>query len=72
VQSPAESAERIRRLLAAELGPARDIVLANTAAALIAAGHSQEPREAVKMGTAAIDSGAASEVLRRLIEFTTK
>jgi anthranilate phosphoribosyltransferase len=72
VQSPAESAERICRLLTAERGPARDIVLANTAAALIAAGQTQEPREAVKMGAAAIDSGAASEVLRRLVEFTTK
>jgi anthranilate phosphoribosyltransferase len=70
VQSAAESAGRIRRLLAAERGPARDIVLANTAAALVAAGHSGEPREAVKVGAAAIDSGAASEVLRRLVEFT--
>jgi anthranilate phosphoribosyltransferase len=70
VHSAAESAERIRRLLAAEKGPARDIVLANTAAALVAAGHSGEPREAGKMGAAAIDSGAASEVLRRLVEFT--
>jgi anthranilate phosphoribosyltransferase len=72
VQSAAESAERIRRVLAAERGPARDIVLANTAAALVAAGHSGEPREAMKMGAAAIDSGAASEVLRRLIEFTKR
>jgi anthranilate phosphoribosyltransferase len=71
-ESPSESAERIRRLLVGEPGPARDIVLANTAAALIAAGLSEDPREAVKMGAVAIDSGAASEVLRRLAEFTKK
>jgi anthranilate phosphoribosyltransferase len=70
--SPSESAERIRRLLAAEHGPARDIVLANTAAALMAAGRSNDLREAVQAGAAAIDSGAASEVLRRLVEFTKR
>ncbi|HEV8003294.1 MAG TPA: anthranilate phosphoribosyltransferase [Planctomycetaceae bacterium] len=72
VQSPAESAERIRRLLSGERGPARNIVLANTAAALVAAGRSQAPREGVKMGAEAIDSGAAVEVLRRLVDFTKK
>jgi anthranilate phosphoribosyltransferase len=70
VQSPADSAGRIRRLLAGEPGPARDIVLANTAAALIAAGRSDTLQNAVKIGAAAIDSRAASEVLRRLVEFT--
>jgi len=72
VRSPSESAERIRRLLAAEQGPARDIVLANAAAALVAAGRSEDPRKAVEMAAAAIDSGAAGKVLRRLVEFTRK
>jgi anthranilate phosphoribosyltransferase len=71
-QSPAESAETIRRLLAGEPGPPRDIVLANTAAALIAAGRSANPREALQKGAAALDSGAAREVLRRLVEFAKK
>jgi anthranilate phosphoribosyltransferase len=71
-QSPAESAETIRRLLAGEPGPPRDIVLANTAAALIAAGRSANPREALQKGAAALDSGAAKEVLRRLVEFAKK
>jgi anthranilate phosphoribosyltransferase len=71
-QSPAESAETIRRLLSGEAGPARDVVLANTAAALIAAGNCDEPRKAVAAAAAAIDSGAASTVLRRLMEFTKK
>jgi anthranilate phosphoribosyltransferase len=71
-QSPAESAETIRRLLAGEPGPARNIVLANSAAALIAAGRSTNPREAAQKGAAALDSGAAAEVLRRLVEFAKK
>ena len=71
-QSPAESAETIRRLLAGEPGPARNIVLANSAAALIAAGRSTNPREAAQNGAAALDSGAAAEVLRRLVEFAKK
>src|SRR5580704_8162536 len=68
-QSPAESAEIIRRLLAGEPGAARDVVLANTAAALIAAGRTVAPNntapseaapsDAVKIGTTALDSGAA-------------
>ncbi len=72
VVSPSESAERICRLLAAERGPARDIVLANAAAALVAAGRSEDPHKAVEMAATAIDSGAAGEVLRRLVEFTRK
>ena len=70
VSSPAESAETIRRLLAGEPGPARDIVLANTAAALVAAGRTPDPRNAVQIGARAIDSGAASEVLRQLVDVT--
>ncbi|HEV3301570.1 MAG TPA: anthranilate phosphoribosyltransferase [Planctomycetaceae bacterium] len=72
VQSPLESAERIRLLVAGERGPARDIVLANAAAALVAAGRSEDPGKAVEMAAAAIDSGATGEVLRRLVEFTKK
>jgi anthranilate phosphoribosyltransferase len=46
--------------------------LANAAAALVAAGRSEDPPKAVEMAAAAIDSGAAGEVLRRLVEFTRK
>jgi anthranilate phosphoribosyltransferase len=37
---------------------------------LIAAGRGDDLPNAVKIGAGAIDSGAASEVLRRLVEFT--
>jgi anthranilate phosphoribosyltransferase len=39
---------------------------------LIAAGRSTNPREAAQKGAAALDSGAAAEVLRRLVEFAKK
>jgi anthranilate phosphoribosyltransferase len=70
VESPADSAATIRSVLAGHKTPARDVVLANTAAALIAAGRTNDLRQAVKIGREAIDSGAASDVLRRLAEFT--
>jgi anthranilate phosphoribosyltransferase len=70
VESPADSAAVIRSVLAGHKTPARDVVLANTAAALIAAGRTNHLRLATKIGSEAIDSGAASDVLRRLAEFT--
>jgi anthranilate phosphoribosyltransferase len=70
VQSPADSATTIRSVLAGQAGPARNVVLANTAAALVAAGRTHDLRQAVQIGSEAIDSGAASDVLRRLVEFT--
>jgi anthranilate phosphoribosyltransferase len=72
VQSPAESAAKIRGLLDGEAGPARDIVLANAAAALIAAGTVEDLPGGVQKAAATIDSGTALDVLRRLAEFTKK
>jgi anthranilate phosphoribosyltransferase len=70
VSSAAESAETIRRVLEGSKGPARDIILANTAAALVVAGTTNEPREAVASAAQAIDSGRASATLQRLVEFS--
>lgn len=70
VESPQESADRIARVLQGEPGPARDIVLANTAAALIAAERASEPKMAAALAAEAVDSGVANGLLRRLIEFT--
>lgn len=72
VTSAAVSAEMIRKIFSGEQGPPRDIVLANTAAALIAAGACQDVREAVSKGIEAIDSGGAARMLRQLIEFAAK
>lgn len=70
VESVAESAKIIRGILAGDKGPARDIVLANTAAALYAANHVVSPVEGVALATEAIDSGKADRLVRRLAEWT--
>jgi anthranilate phosphoribosyltransferase len=66
VENPAASAALIRRVLAGEGGPARDIVILNAAAALIAAGQTAQPKEAATLAGAAIDSGAAMHLLVQL------
>lgn len=70
VDSPQQSAAVIRGVLAGESGPARDIVLANTAAALFAAERAADLPAGVESAARAIDSGAAAETLERLIELS--
>jgi anthranilate phosphoribosyltransferase len=65
---PQESAAVIRAVLAGEDGPARRVVLANAAAALLAADRVTTPREGVARAAAALDDGRARTVLERLIE----
>ena len=66
----AENAELIRRILDGEAGPPRDIVVINAAAALVAAGISENFRDAADMARAAIDSGKARKTLASLKAFT--
>ena len=66
VDGPAASAKIIRSILDGEPGPARDIVLLNAAAGLIAAGISPDPKSAASRSAEAIDSGRARELLNRL------
>jgi anthranilate phosphoribosyltransferase len=72
VDSPAASAKLIRGVLAGERGPARDIVLLNAAAGLIAAEKVADPRAAATTAAAAIDSGAARELLAQLVECSNR
>ncbi len=65
------SAAMIRSVLAADPGPARDIVLLNAGAALYVSGRVASHAEGVVEAARAIDSGAAEERLRQLAEFTT-
>ena len=51
-------------------GPARDIVLLNSAAALIVAGQAGDLREGARRAAHAIDSGSARAVLDRLVEIS--
>jgi len=68
VSGPAESAAMIREVLAGKPGAPRDIVILNAAAALYVSGKASDPREAATLAAKAIDSGSASELLKRLVE----
>ena len=58
-----------RSLLYREHGARRDIVLANAAAALVAAGRAADFLDGVRLATESIDSGAAREKLEALVAF---
>lgn len=64
------NAAKLRALLHGETGPYRDIVLFNTAAALIVAGKAPSLEEGVRLAASAIDSGAANLALDKLIAVT--
>lgn len=66
-----ENAAIIRRILAGEAGPRRDIVVINAAAALVAAGVVVDFREAANLAGEAISSGAAAARLAALVAFTS-
>ena len=66
----AENARIIRCILEGERSACRDVVLANAAAALVAAGAAKDFREGAQVAAQAIDSGAARERLAQLTAFT--
>ncbi len=68
VKTPQESAALIRRVFSGEHGPARNMVLANAAAALYAARSGTDLQEAVAQAGAALDDGRAARTLCRLAE----
>ena len=70
VSDPTESAEIIRGILQGRRGPPRDIVVANSAAALWTVGRSDSLIECARRAADAIDSGAAKDLLSRLVEQT--
>jgi anthranilate phosphoribosyltransferase len=63
-----ESIPIVRAILDGEPGPRRDIALVNAAAALMAAGLAETPRDGMRVAAESLDSGAAREVLRRLVQ----
>lgn len=69
--SPQENAAAMRAVFGGEQGPLRDIVLLNSAAALVAADKAATLAEGVPLAAQAIDSGAAGKKLDRFIEVTT-
>jgi anthranilate phosphoribosyltransferase len=66
------NAALIVRILEGEAGPARDIVVMNAAAALVAAGVASNFREAAGLASFVISSGAARETLASLVQFTNE
>jgi len=67
--TPAENAVRIRAIFGGEPGAARDIVLLNTAAALVVAETARNVEEGIEMARKAIDSGGAAAKLEELAQF---
>jgi anthranilate phosphoribosyltransferase len=66
----AHNAEIATAVLKGQLGPQRDIVLVNSAAALLASGLGDSPLSAMDRAAQSIDSGAAWSKLQKLAEFT--
>jgi len=66
----ATNAAAIHTLLQGEPSAYRDIVLLNTAAALIVAGKVSDLRDGIEKAAAAIDSGQAARALDRLVAVT--
>ena len=64
------NAAAIRDVLAGKKGPFRDIVLLNAAAALIVGGKAASLTDGVALAVHAIESGAARQVLDRLVAVT--
>ena len=67
---PAQNAAITRRVLEGTAGPARDVVLVNAGAAIVAAGVAADFAEGIRKAEEAIDSGAAAAKLEALIRFT--
>jgi len=66
-----ENATIIREILSGKKSPRRDVVLLNSAAALVAAGRADHLADGIPLATQSIDSGAAAAKLEVLAVFTT-
>jgi anthranilate phosphoribosyltransferase len=69
---PRQNLEIATAVLAGARGPQRDIVLANSAAALVAAGKAEVFLEGVALAAVSIDTGAARGKAEALAHFTQK
>ena len=62
----------VRSILEGEPGPARNVVLVNTAAALFLAGRAPDLKTAMGLAADSIDSGAARRKLEQILEFSAR
>jgi anthranilate phosphoribosyltransferase len=67
VDSAADSADVIRRILFGELFPPRDIAVLNAAGALVVAGRTKDLRDGISIVEEAIENGAAQKTLDSLV-----
>jgi anthranilate phosphoribosyltransferase len=70
VDGPEASAKVVRAVLAGEPGAARDIVLLNAAAGLLAASSCPDPTAAAQQAAEAIDRGDAARLLEKLVQLS--
>ena len=70
--TPEENAAASRAVLEGEGGPRRDLVLLNAGAAIYVGGLAADLGEGIERAATAIDSGAARQVLDRLIATTAE
>ncbi|HNS85825.1 MAG TPA: hypothetical protein PKH09_02910, partial [Parvularculaceae bacterium] len=70
--TPDENADALRRLLAGERGPYRDIAILNAAAALVIADATQTLRDGTEMAAQSIDEGRARNALALLIAISNE
>lgn len=70
VNSPEESLQKIEAVLAGQKGPARDIVLINSAAALYCAGIADNIDIGIRLAAEAIDNGKANSNFNHLRDLT--
>lgn len=68
----AYSAARALSVLKGEKGPARDVILLNSAAGFVVAGLAGDVKEGMELARRSIDSGAALAKLEALKEFTQR
>jgi anthranilate phosphoribosyltransferase len=66
------NSEIILGVLNGDLGPRRDVVLLNAAAALVASSRAADFSDGVVLAAASIDSGKARAKLQSLVEFTNQ
>jgi anthranilate phosphoribosyltransferase len=67
-----QNAEIIRRILAGEPGPKRDMVVVNAGAALVAGGLARDFKEGAQHAAQSIDSGSGLEKLEALVELSQR
>jgi anthranilate phosphoribosyltransferase len=68
--SATESAEIVRGVLTGNKGPARDVVLLNSGAALYISGKAATVKDGIALAAASIDAGQARQKLEQLVELT--